>query len=109
MNAAVIASSAGFGTKGVIVVDDDIAADDIDRVLWALTVRYDPWRDTQLMEKGRYSFLDFSVPPEREGITSRIFMDATTPFEWKQKPVECKLDDEVVKKVKRRWKEYGLD
>lgn len=109
VNAAVITSSTGFGTKGVIVVDDDIAADDIDRVLWALTARYDPWKDTQLMEKGRYSFLDMSVPPERQGITSRIFIDATTPFEWKQKPIECKLDDEVVKKVKSRWKEYGLD
>jgi phenylphosphate carboxylase beta subunit len=109
VNSAVIASTTGFGTKGVIVVDDDIDADDIDRVLWALTARYDPWTDTQLMEKGRYSFLDFSVPPDREGITSRIFMDATTTFEWKQKPVQCKLDDEVVEKVKSRWQEYGLD
>jgi phenylphosphate carboxylase beta subunit len=109
VNSAVIASTTGFGTKGVIVVDDDIAADDIDRVLWALTVRYDPWTDTQLMEKGRYSFLDFSVPPEREGITSRIFIDATTALEWKQKPVQCTLDDKVVDKVKARWKEYGLE
>lgn len=109
VNAAVIASTSGFGTKGVIVVDDDITADDLDRVWWALTVRYDPWRDTQLFEKGRYSFLDFSMPPEREGITSRVFIDATTPFEWKRKPVECKLDEEVVQMVKSRWKEYGLD
>ncbi len=109
VNAAVIASSMGFGTKGVIVVDDDIAADDLDRVWWALTVRYDPWRDTELSEKGRYSFLDFSTPPEREGVTSRIFIDATTPFEWKQKPVECKLDEEVVARVNSKWKEYGLE
>jgi hypothetical protein len=35
-------------------------------------------------------------------------MDACIPFEWAKKPVEIKLDEEIVKKVQSRWKEYGL-
>jgi 4-hydroxy-3-polyprenylbenzoate decarboxylase len=35
-------------------------------------------------------------------------MDATIPYEWKEKPIRIELDAEVVKKVKARWSELGL-
>jgi 4-hydroxy-3-polyprenylbenzoate decarboxylase len=35
-------------------------------------------------------------------------MDATIPFDWKEKPVAVELDAEMVKKIKARWKELGL-
>ncbi|TDA69633.1 MAG: phenylphosphate carboxylase subunit beta [Clostridia bacterium] len=109
---AVISTTTGhLGIKGVIVVDDDIAADDMDRVLWALATRYLPDRDTEIIKRGRSSPLDPAVPPETGyvEIISKILIDATVPYEWPQKPVVAALDEEVVKKVKSRWKEYGLD
>jgi len=106
---AVLSTTTGhYGIKGVIILDDDIAADDLDRVFWALSVRYDPFPDTEIIKSGRASAFDPS-PREDKLITSKIIMNATFPFEWKEKPVEAKLDDEVVNKVKSQWKEYGLD
>ncbi len=109
VGSAVISTTTGaYGVKGVIIVDDDIAADDLDRVFWALSVRYDPFRDSDIIKRGRGTPIDPS-PREDPLITSRIIMDATIPYELREKPVEIKLDEEMVKKVKSRWKEYGLD
>ncbi len=106
---AVISTSTGhYGVKGVIVVDDDVAAHDLDRVWWALSVRYEPWRGTEVIKRGRATPID-PAPREHELITSKILIDATMPFETRVKPVEVKLDEEMVKKVRSRWKEYGLD
>ncbi|MEA2040087.1 MAG: phenylphosphate carboxylase subunit beta [Thermodesulfobacteriota bacterium] len=111
VGAAVIASNTGtYGIKGVIIVDDDIEADDIPRVLWALGTRYNPGRGTQIINRGRSTPLDPALgADENKFITSRIIMDATIPFDWKIKPTEIKLTDSMVEKVKARWKEYGLD
>lgn len=107
---AVIATTTGhYGIKGVIVVDADIMADDMDRVLWALSVRYDPYRSTDIIKRGRSTPLDPALPIEARNIVSRIIMDATIPYEWIRKPDEIFLDEEVVKKVKARWKEYGFE
>jgi UbiD family decarboxylase len=106
--AAISTTTGHYGMKGVIVVDDDIRADDIERVLWALSMRYDPYRSTEIIKRGRSTPLDPALPIESREIVSRIIMDACIPFEWERKPVEIKLDEEIVKKVQRRWKEYGI-
>lgn len=107
---AVFAShTAGYGTKGVIIVDDDIEADDLTGVFWALSTRYHPYRDTEIIKRGRSTTIDPSLTWEERHITSRIIMDATVPYEWEEKPVETKLDEKTLEKVKQRWKEYGLD
>ncbi|NIS59304.1 MAG: phenylphosphate carboxylase subunit beta, partial [Proteobacteria bacterium] len=62
-----------------MVVDADIPADDWDRVMWALAVRYDPVRDTEIIKRGRSTPLDPALPIEAREIVSRIIMDATTP------------------------------
>jgi len=106
---AVISTTTGsYGLKGVIVVDADIAADDWDRVMWALSVRYDPRRSTQIINRGRSTSLDPALPINARDITSRIIMDACTPYEWKEKPELVVPDKETVKKVQSRWKEFGL-
>jgi hypothetical protein len=33
-------------------------------------------------------------------------MDACIPYEWKQKPVEARMDEEMLAKIKGRWAEY---
>jgi 4-hydroxy-3-polyprenylbenzoate decarboxylase len=107
--AAISTSTGSYGVKGVIVVDDDIKADDISRVLWALSVRYNPLRGTEIIKRGRSTPLDPSLDPDSKFITSRIILDATIPFEWEEKPVEIKLSEDVLAKVKSRWREYGFE
>ena len=111
VGAAVIASNTGtYGIKGIIIVDDDIDADDLPRVWWALGTRYNPARGTQIINRGRSTPLDPALgADENKFITSRIILDATIPFEWKIKPTEIKLSESVMAKVKARWKEYGID
>jgi len=108
---AVISTITGsYGIKGVIIVDDDIDADDTQRVFWALSCRYDAARGTEIIDRGRSTPLDPALDPSgNKLITSRILMDATIPFEWTEKPVEVALDEETLAKVKSRWSEYGLD
>jgi phenylphosphate carboxylase beta subunit len=109
-NAIISTTTGSYGIKGVIIVDDDIKADDIGRVLWALSVRYDPMRSTELIKRGRSTPLDPALDPNSDKlITSRILMDATIPFEWENKPKEIALDKDTMEKVRSRWKEYGFD
>ena len=111
VGAAVIASNTGtYGVKAVIIVDDDIDADDLPRVWWALGTRYNLARGTQIINRGRSTPLDPALgADENKFITSRIILDATIPFDWKIKPTEIKLSDSVMARVKARWPEYGID
>lgn len=107
--AAVGSSSGHYRMKGFIIVDDDIPADDLSKVIWALSVRFDPARDTHIIRRTRSTPLDPSLPIEERLVGSKIILDATIPYEWEKKPVEIKLDEATVKRVRERWKEYGLD
>ncbi len=91
------------------MVDDDIPADDLDRVFWALSTRYAPERDSEIIKRGRSTPLDPSLPIDQRDITSRIIMDATTPYEWDEKPEVIELSEDVVGTVKKRWKDYGFE
>jgi len=98
-----------YGVKGVIVVDDDIRADDWDRVLWALSVRYNPAIDTQIISATRSTPLDPALPEGQRAVGSQIILDATVPYHWDVKPKMVELDKDMVERVKRRWDEFGLD
>jgi phenylphosphate carboxylase beta subunit len=106
---AVIATTTGhYGVKGVITVDHDIEADDWDRIWWALATRFDPKRSAQIIDRGRSTPLDPGLPIDARDITSRIILDACTPYEWKDKPNEIFMDRAVLQKVSNRWNEYGF-
>lgn len=107
-NAVISTTTGHYGLKGVIVVDADIPADDIGAVLWSLAVRYNPVQDTEIIKRGRSTPLDPSLPIDARDIVSRIIMDATIPYEWKEKPIEVKPDEEMKRHVLSRWQEYGF-
>jgi 4-hydroxy-3-polyprenylbenzoate decarboxylase len=108
-NAVISTTTGHYGLKGVIVVDHDIAADDWDRVMWALSVRFDAKRDTQIINRGRSTPLDPGLPIEARQIVSRILLDACTPYEWERRPVEIFLDEDMKAKVVSQWKDYGFE
>jgi 3-polyprenyl-4-hydroxybenzoate decarboxylase len=96
-----------YGLKTVIVVDEDIDPWDIPRVMYALSFRFQPNR-SQVIKRGRSTPLDPSLPIGQRDITGRLLLDATIPYDWKEKPVPIDLDPEVVKRVEARWSELGL-
>jgi len=109
---AIIGTTTGHHRiKGIIVVDEDIRADDLERVWWALAVRYNPLRGTEIIKRGRSSSRDPALTKidRLRQIGSKIILDATIPFEWEERQIEVKLSEKMVEKVRKRWNEYGFD
>ena len=96
-------------TKFVIVCDDDINARDWNDVIWAITTRMDPQRDTVMIDNTPIDYLDFASPVS--GLGSKMGLDATnkwegeTTREWGE-PIL--MDEEVQKKVDDIWDELGI-
>ena len=97
-------------TKFVIVCDDDIDARNWQDVIWAMTTRMDPMRDTVMVDNTPIDYLDFASPVS--GLGSKMGMDATnklpgeTNREW-GRPIE--KDPAIVARVDAIWSELGLD
>jgi 4-hydroxy-3-polyprenylbenzoate decarboxylase len=65
-------------TKFIIVTDDDIDVRDWSQVIWALSTRVDPARDTLMVENTPIDYLDFSSPVPNLG--SKLGFDATNKW-----------------------------
>jgi 4-hydroxy-3-polyprenylbenzoate decarboxylase len=96
-------------TKFVIVTDDDIDVRNWQDVIWAMTTRMDPVRDTLLVENTPIDYLDFASPVS--GLGGKIGFDATnklpgeTSREWGRPIV---MDDMVKQRVDALWEQLGL-
>lgn len=96
-------------TKFVIVCDDDINARDWNDVIWAITTRMDPARDTTMIEHTPIDYLDFASPVS--GLGSKMGMDATnkwpgeTDREWGEPIV---MDEKVKQRVDDLWDELDI-
>ncbi|MBW2093838.1 MAG: phenylphosphate carboxylase subunit beta [Deltaproteobacteria bacterium] len=108
LTAAISTEMGAYGLKTVIVVDEDIDPWDIPRVLYALSFRFQPNR-SQVIKRGRSTPLDPSLPLNARDITGRLLLDATIPYDWKEKPIPIELDPNLVEKIRGRWSELGLD
>ncbi|MDE3075639.1 MAG: UbiD family decarboxylase [Chloroflexota bacterium] len=104
--AAFATNTGNYGLKTVIVVDDDIDPENMDQVMYALAFRYQPDRGTQILERGRSTPLDPSLPIEQRYMTSRVILDTCIPYEWPDKPIPITMDDAMVQLVKSRWESY---
>ncbi|WP_049722804.1 4-hydroxy-3-polyprenylbenzoate decarboxylase [Gilvimarinus polysaccharolyticus] len=97
-------------TKFVIVTDDDINARDWKDVIWAITTRMDPSRDTTLIENTPIDYLDFASPVS--GLGSKMGMDATNKWpgetnrEWGEPIV---MDAAVKTRIDELWASLGID
>lgn len=96
-------------TKFVIVCDDDVNARDWNDVIWAITTRMDPQRDTVMVDHTPIDYLDFASPVS--GLGSKMGMDATnkwpgeTDREW-GRPIS--RAPEVVDKIDQIWDKLGI-
>ncbi len=62
-------------TKFIVVTDDDVDIRDWKDVVWAITTRMDPVRDTTLVERTPIDYLDFASPVS--GLGGKMGLDAT--------------------------------
>ncbi len=96
-------------TKFIIVTDHDIDARNWQDVIWAITTRMDPTRDTTLIDHTPIDYLDFASPVA--GLGSKMGLDATnkwpgeTTREWGT-PITMSAD--VKKHVDDLWDELGI-
>ncbi len=97
-------------TKFVIVTDDDVDVRDWKDVIWAMTTRMDPVRDTILVENTPIDYLDFASPVS--GLGGKIGFDATnkwkgeTTREW-GRPIA--MTDEIKQRVDAIWEDLGIE
>lgn len=97
-------------TKFVVVTDDDVDVRSWEDVIWAMTTRMDPARDTLIIDNTPIDYLDFASPVS--GLGSKIGFDATgkwageTDREW-GRPIS--MDEETRRKVDEIWPTLGID
>ncbi|ABI59382.1 4-hydroxy-3-polyprenylbenzoate decarboxylase [Nitrosomonas eutropha] len=93
-------------TKFIIVTDDDINIRDWKEVIWAITTRVDPVRDTLIVENTPIDYLDFASPVS--GLGSKMGLDATnkwpgeTSREWGR---VIEMDAAVKARVDHLWQQ----
>jgi 4-hydroxy-3-polyprenylbenzoate decarboxylase len=97
-------------TKFIIVIDDDVDARDWKDVVWAMTTRMDPARDTTIIENTPIDYLDFASPVA--GLGSKMGFDATTKLAAESdrrwgRPIT--MSQAVRERVDAMWAELGID
>ena len=96
-------------TKFIIVTDEDVNVRSWEDVIWAMTTRMDPRRDSVFVDNTPIDYLDFASPVA--GLGSKVGMDATnkwpgeTDREW-GRPI--KMDQDTKKRVDDLWGSLGL-
>ncbi len=96
-------------TKFIVVVDEDVDVRDWKEVIWAMTTRMDPQRDTMMVEHTPIDYLDFASPVS--GLGSKMGMDATnkwpgeTQREWGR---TITMDAEVTARMDALYESLGL-
>ncbi|MGI0037337.1 MAG: menaquinone biosynthesis decarboxylase, partial [Nitrososphaera sp.] len=95
-------------TKMFVVVDSDVNVHDMDDVLWALTTRADPARDTMIVSNTPTDTLDPASPLVNLG--SKLGIDATTKTREEGYTREIQqlavVDAKTKQQVDQRWSEY---
>ncbi|TAK86985.1 MAG: 4-hydroxy-3-polyprenylbenzoate decarboxylase [Betaproteobacteria bacterium] len=96
-------------TKFIVVCDEDIDVRDWKEVIWAMSTRVDPARDSVIVENTPIDYLDFASPVS--GLGSKMGIDAThkwpgeTARRWGRPIV---MDAGVRRRVDQLWTQLGL-
>ncbi len=96
-------------TKFIIVTDDDVNVRSWEDVIWAMTTRMDPRRDSVFVDNTPIDYLDFASPVA--GLGSKVGMDATnkwtgeTDREW---GTAISMDAGVKERIDALWDDLGI-
>jgi 4-hydroxy-3-polyprenylbenzoate decarboxylase len=96
-------------TKFIIVTDEDVDVRNWEDVVWAMTTRMDPRRDSVFIDNTPIDYLDFASPVA--GLGSKVGMDATNKWEGetdREWGSSIQMSDEVKAKVDDLWDSLGI-
>ena len=97
-------------TKFIIITDDDVDIRNWKDVIWAITTRMDPARDSTIIENTPIDYLDFASPVS--GLGGKIGFDATNKWpgetmrQW-GRPIH--MSQSVVQRIDQIWDELGIE
>jgi 4-hydroxy-3-polyprenylbenzoate decarboxylase len=96
-------------TKFIIVTDDDVNIRDWKEVIWVVTTRVDPARDTLIVENTPIDYLDFASPVS--GLGGKMGLDATN--KWPGETTRAwgtpiAMDAAVKARIDEIWRDLGL-
>ena len=108
--AGMIASQCRSGAylgRYVVVVDDDVDITNSEEFLWALSSRSDPAESIEILRRAWSGPLDPRIARDQVGHSSRAVIDATRPYEWREKfPKVSGASRELKDQVARNWREF---
>ena len=96
-------------TKFIIVTDEDVDVRNWEDVIWAMTTRMDPRRDSVFIDNTPIDYLDFASPVA--GLGSKVGMDATNKWEGetdREWGSSIQMSDDVKAKVDGLWDSLGI-
>jgi 4-hydroxy-3-polyprenylbenzoate decarboxylase len=96
-------SAIAYINRMVVVVDPDIDLRSVNDVVWAILTRADPERDTTIVRRGWSGPLDSAIPHEKRGFNSRLLIDATRPWEWRERFAEPVTTAERERSTREEW------
>jgi 3-polyprenyl-4-hydroxybenzoate decarboxylase len=91
-----------------IVVDDDIDITNPAEVMWAISTRWDPRTQTDIIDGCWTGYIDPMVEPARRAAgdltNSRIIIYAVRPFHWKDEfPKVNAVSPSYADEIRRKW------
>lgn len=103
----------GLICKHCVVVDEDVDPWDAFQVEWAIATCVQADRDIEIIKNGKSSEFDVSQVPSRKGWSAWFGIDATKPVEeYKREgkgfPSSSEPPEDLMAKVRARWKDYGF-
>jgi 4-hydroxy-3-polyprenylbenzoate decarboxylase len=108
--AGMIASQCRSGAylgRYVVVVDDDVDITDSEEFLWVLSSRSDPAQSIEILRRAWSGPLDPRIPRAEVGHSSRAVIDATRPYEWREKfPKASGASRELKAEVANHWRDF---
>lgn len=106
LHVAAECQAGAYNGKWTVVVDDDIDPSNMNQVLWAMSTRFDPVEDIDLIRKAWASTRDPMVLPHTGNTNNRILIDACIPFHRMQKgefPPVVEVSPELTKTLIAKW------
>jgi 4-hydroxy-3-polyprenylbenzoate decarboxylase len=96
-------------TKFIVITDEDVDVRSWEDVIWAMTTRMDPRRDSVFIDNTPIDYLDFASPVA--GLGSKVGMDATNKWEGetdREWGTSIQMDATVKERVDSIWDSLGI-
>jgi UbiD family decarboxylase len=104
---AAMCGAANDMNRITIAVDTHVDVTSLQDVVWAVLTRVDPVRDVDIIQGTKGSRIDMAIGPDERGLstTSRMVIDATTPFGWKADPLAGDVISDAARaaQIRERW------